>query len=92
MKIDAIANLRFRPQNMYFPHVRIAVDADYVEADEAAIREWMLNSKELYNICKENTLPPADCEIELVNLNELIEELTYDEFAAATNLDNPKWE
>ena len=92
MKIDARVNLRFKPQNMLFENVRVAVDADYVEADEADIREWILNSNEMYDISKQHSLPPADCTVEILNLDELLEELTFDEFAAATNLDNPKWE
>jgi hypothetical protein len=92
MKIDARINLHFKPQNMLFENVCIPIDADYVEANDNDILNWILNSDELYDFCKEHSMPIRDCTIELLNRDELIEELAYDEFAVATNVDNPAWE
>jgi hypothetical protein len=91
MKIDAIVCVSCPRQNLQFSTVRIAVDADYVEPNYDDIIEYIRNSKELEQLCKANSLCTADCELEVLNMDDLIEDLTYEDFCDATNADYPKW-
>ena len=91
MKLDAIVNVRMPRQNILVPNVTVPVDADYVEANELDIREFILNSKEIDRICKQNSVALADLELDVTNINDLIDELKFDEFRDATNADFPMW-
>ena len=91
MKLDAIVNVRMPRQNILVPNVTVPIDADYVEANELDIREFILNSKEIDRICKQNSVALADLELDVTNINDLIDDLKFDEFRAATNADFPMW-
>ncbi len=75
MKIEA--KVKFAPSCM-FDHngfggvaATVSVDADYVEADDTAVYEWVTN--ELYDMYGVNFDPEQDFTIE--NIDDVIEDL-----------------
>lgn len=60
--------------------VRVPVDIDYVEATEDSIREWVMNElNEAFNraFCYED--------FEITNMDEIFEEIDFNEFENKTN-------
>ena len=89
MKIDAVVEVSCPRQNLLFRNVIVPVDADYVSADYDDVLEYVSNSKEVENIRKSSSLSAADMRIVVLNMDDVIEDLTFDDFCDAVNADHP---
>ena len=63
-------------------NTRVSVDSDYVESNESDIAQWV--ETELTDKYGKNFIYREDFEID--NLDEIIEELAYDEFEDKTTI------
>lgn len=63
-------------------NTRVSVDSDYVESNEPDIAQWV--ETELTDKYGKNFIYREDFEID--NLDEIIEELAYDEFEDKTTI------
>lgn len=81
MKIDAKVEFNDKAaEELGRSWFRVPVDIDYVHADEADIREWVGNElAEAFGRSISN-----DC-FEITNMQELIEEINFDEFQSKAN-------
>ena len=77
MKIDAIVNDPFVGCTGY---VKVPVDIDYVESNEQAVRDWIANELEERYPSKE-----INYSFEVENMQDIIEDLKFDEFESKTN-------
>ena len=62
-------------------YTKILVDMDYVSADSSEVTEWVRNELE-----KMFGHSFSDEDFEIVNMDEILEELTYDEFLDKTTV------
>lgn len=60
-------------------HIKVNVDADYVEADAVDVANWVQN--ELYDMFGRSF---GDDEFEITNLEDVVEDLKFDEFKDKT--------
>ena len=82
MKIDA--NVSFSENIAEYlerTSVKIPVDMDYVSADSAEVTEWVRNELEEMFGCSFN-----DEDFEITNMDEILEEIEYDEFLDKTTI------
>ena len=78
MKIDAKVEFKDATANeLGRSWCRVPVDIDYVHADAAEIREWVANE-----MCEMFSRSFNDDSFEITNMQELIEEISFDEFSS----------
>ena len=77
MKIDAIVNDPFVGCTGY---VKVPIDIDYVESNEQAVRDWIV-----YELEKRYSGKEINYSFEVENMQDIIEDLKFDEFESKTN-------
>lgn len=81
MKIDAKIELAdHMAETSGESFVKVQVDADYVESDPEDVKDWCRRELET----KLNR-PVADGDFEVSNMDEVVEELKFDEFKRKTS-------
>ena len=91
MKIDAYIEVSCPRQNLLFRNVTVPVDMDYVTADYNDVLEYIANSKEIEALRKSSSLEPADMTISVLNMDDILEDISFDEYCNAVNDGHPKW-
>ena len=81
MKIDAKIELADHVAETYGESfVKVQVDTDYVESDSEDVKDWCRNELET-----KLGRPVADGDFEVSNMDEIVEELKFDEFEQKTS-------
>lgn len=81
MKIDAKIELAdYMAETPGESFVKVQVDADYVESDPEDVKDWCRRELET-----KLGRPVADEDFEVSNMDEVVEELKFDEFEQKTS-------
>ena len=81
MKIDAKIELTgLAAETPEESFVKVQVDADYVESDPADVKDWCRRELET-----KLGRPVSDGDFEVSNMDEIVEELKFDEFERKTS-------
>lgn len=91
MKIDAYIEVSCPRQNLLFRNVIVPVDMDYVTADYDDVLEYIANSKEIETLRKSSSLYPTDMVISVLNMDDILEDMSFDENCDAVNNGHPRW-
>ena len=83
MKIDADIELSDAKSEVCgMTHVKVSVDADYVESNEESVNEWVANELEekfIGSFCPNVDFP-------VTNMKDIIEDIAFDDFKDKTTV------
>jgi len=88
MKIDAWCEVTVMSSGKTYFDICVPVDCDYVRGDADDVITWIRNSKEIEELCIDEGLAESDLKISVLNLDEVVEDISYDEFADKTQYAN----
>ena len=83
MKIDADIELSdVKAEVCGMTHVKVPVDADYVDSNEESVNEWVAN--ELEEMFDGSFCPNVDFTV--TNMEDIIEDIAFDDFKDKTTV------